>query len=301
MDGSLQMADTRFVTLLGMRVRTGTNYASQVMLAHPDVESLLPHGSTAEFGLLIQLERLQEVYRSIRGPFGDIDLTESDFLREAGSMVRSALLDERDVEGRVVFSKYPSVKDIDAFFSTFPDDRLVIWVRDGRDHVASVVKAASAPRRHHTSAVRAKVSLKTWSRYTMARAAERWAEASRKIRAFLEGLEGHEYADRILVLRYEDMVSDPRTWSAQLFDFCGLRVDEEILDRVEGLPVVGSSFYGRDQAETAVKPTWQPVSRTSNFQPVGRWQSWNRAEKALFKRVAGPELISWGYVEDDKW
>ena len=49
-----------------------------------------------------------------------------------------------------VFVKSSNVRHIDKFFAMFPEARLIILVRDGRDNVASSVKAALAVRRHKT-------------------------------------------------------------------------------------------------------------------------------------------------------
>jgi hypothetical protein len=77
--------------------------------------------------------------------------------------------------------------------------------------------------------------------------------------------------------------------------------DSQTLDSVENAEVVGSSFFGPTGREDAKKPIWTPSPRTEAFQPIGRWKTWNAFQKIAFKRIAGDQLIAFGYENDLNW
>jgi hypothetical protein len=104
-----------------------------------------------------------------------------------------------------------------------------------------------------------------------------------------------------MVIRYEDLHLNPRPNCIRLLEFMGVEISEPILTAMENADVVGSSFYGEDQKESARKPNWRPTARTDAFRPVGRWSHWGAVEKQLFKQMAGKELIELGYEKDLNW
>jgi hypothetical protein len=132
-------------------------------------------------------------------------------------------------------------------------------------------------------------------------AAREWSSSVGKILKFDEKFRHTPHASRYLILRYEDVYTNPKEMAERIFTFMGVPFDADILDAVANAEVVGSSFYGKGGQEDAKKPNWKPTAKTSAFQPVGRWSRWSAFQKNVFKRIAGEQLISMGYERDLNW
>src|SRR5262249_10332134 len=193
------------------------------------------------------------------------------------------------------------VRNVDKFFDVFPNSKLILLVRDGRDNVASSVKAAMAKRHHKTLVAKARMRLSHLLLHDFRSAAGDWSAAVRKIVQFDEEFKKSPLSSRYLLLRYEDMFQRPREMGARIFEFMGVPSDEAILDAVENADVVGSSFYGASGQEDANKPNWKATKRTEAFQPLGRWRKWSGLQKRLFHGIAGKQLFAMGYETDPNW
>jgi hypothetical protein len=67
-------------------------------------------------------------------------------------------------------------------------------------------------------------------------------------------------------------------------------------DRIDTLPVQGSSSI-----QTNGKVDWAPKKKPADFNPVGRWNSWDPTLKNQFKQIAGETLVKVGYADDINW
>lgn len=292
-----------FVFLQGMRVRSGTNFLARIAMQHPEVRIVPPEGPTNEFHLMMTLPDWERAYtRVARRLFGRHPAPAwSDFERRLGDAWRGLIVDHYAFDGGTIFMKDPHVDRIDEFFDLFPDSRLILLVRDGRDNVASSERAGLLVRRTMGRLGRYRRRIRHWTMRDFVGHASAWARAARRVLAFDATHRGGGRAGQYRVVRYEDVVADPRAEARRLFEFLGLESTDEVLDRVEGTRVVGSSFYGVSGREDATRRAPGPVEKTAAFQPVGRWQDWGPARKRVFKRLAGRELVEMGYAEDDSW
>jgi Sulfotransferase family len=293
----------RFTFLHGVRIRSGTNYLGQVMSCNPHVQLVPPKKTTDEFPLLRDLDSWERAFSSFVSNFtGPKDVFQfRKFLPYLGSAWLNYVVDTFELQPGHVFIKDPSVKHIDRFFDLFPEAKLLLLLRDGRDNVASTVKAGLAVRAHTTTVAKAKTRLKHFLRRDFASAARDWAEAVTRIERFDEQFRDTPLASRYMIIRYEDVFRNPRPMAERIFAFMEVPWDDRILEAVENADVVGSSFYSASGQEDARKPNWKATPKTEAFQPTGRWKRWGAAEKALFKRIAGPQLIRMGYEENLSW
>ena len=293
----------RFTFLHGARVRSGSNYLGMIMSCNPHIQQVPPGKTTDEFPLLIDMDAWTNAFgQFVRRWKGDSGLFElRPFLRHLGTAWSTYLIDTFSLQPGHVFLKYSNVHNIEKFFDLFPDAKLILLVRDGRDNVASSVRAGLAPRAHKTLADSAKMRLNNLFQRDFVTAARDWAAAVKKIASFDEEFEKSRFASQYMILRYEDIYQNPRTMAERVFAFMEVPCDGAILDAVENAEVMGSSFYGKSGQEDAKKPNWVATPKTEAFQPLGRWKSWSARQRNLFKRIAGRELIRMGYEKSLDW
>ncbi len=111
--------------------------------------------------------------------------------------------------------------------------------------------------------------------YAMANLIHRWRWMARLHRDYAT-----RYPDRYLLLRFEDLVSDPAATAEQLASFLGISFDPAMLEQV----VLNSSFAGGG------KPAGIDAAT------VDRWRAHlGRREIGLFARFCGEDLAEFGY------
>ncbi len=148
----------------------------------------------------------------------------------------------------------------------FPAAAYIHIVRDGRDCVASCVKAGFYERNYSV-------------------AATAWRDNVRACRRF-----GSRIADagRYLEIRYEDLVADPERQIPTLCEFLGLSIDRAMFQHSQGigqeLPDVGSISHH------------QSVSRPIFTGSVGKWKrEIPGIEQAVVLKIVQSELERCGY------
>lgn len=292
-----------FVFLQGMRVRTGTNFLTRIVMQHPEVRIVPPEGPTNEFHLMSSLPDWERAYaRVARRLFGRHPGPGwPDFERRLGDAWQSLIQEHYGFKSGRIFLKDPHVDGILEFFDLFPGARLILLLRDGRDNVASSMRAGLLVRGSMTLRARARRKLNHWAMRDFVGHARDWARAARLVLDFDAAHRDGERAGRYRMIRYEDVLADPRAEARRIFEFMGLPAPDDVLDRVGNTRVVGSSFYAAPGREDATRRTWTPIEKTPAFRPVGRWRHWGPARKRLFKRLAGRELVELGYAEDQGW
>jgi hypothetical protein len=155
------------------------------------------------------------------------------------------------------------VHHVDLLLSIWPDARVVVLVRDGRDVALSLRRMPFGPNN-------------AWA------AAQWWA---RGIRAGDAARERHP--DQVRIVRYEDLATDPAATVPDVCAFLGLSYDPDMLD----LARADRSRIVADQA------SWFPTLFDGiNTRAVARWEREMPArDQAVFAALAGPELAAHGY------
>jgi hypothetical protein len=255
------------IHILGILPRSGTNFLSDLLCLHPDCAAPSP---IYEDYFLAYADRLQDyVSRTARHWSSNSSETprlKRDMLAHLGAGLTS-FLRARANAPRVV-TKTPRVDRLHLFPDLFPNDYLLILVRDGRAVVESGIKSFR------------------WNRES---AIHHWAHAARTILRFAE--QNNARKDRFLVVRFEDIVQDSDAAVRRILAF--LRLDPARYDfsAMTALPVRGSSAV-RDKASSL---HWEPVRRTKDFNPLDRWAHWGTARHERFNWIAGKYLPSLGY------
>ncbi len=252
----------------GILPRSGTNFLWDLLLLHPDCcRGREPVNEDLFLDQSDHLVAFSDAVRAIWDPrwgtFGP-DLPER-LLAGIGEGLISFLWSDRS---RRLVTKSPSVRNLDRFFSFFPQAHLLILVRDGRSVVQSAIDTFG------------------WS---FDRASRGWAEGARTIRRFQQAESAR--ADRWRIIRYEDLVDDSERQLRTIFEFVGLDAARYDFEAAHNLPVRGSSAFGREKGGVH----WATVPKNEKFAPKERWRSWPPSRLERFHWIAGRELADFGY------
>jgi protein-tyrosine sulfotransferase len=262
----------RPVFIVGLTPRTGTNYLWDLVCVHP---ACAPGREPIREDFFLEHAHLLATFvRDVSSKWDPAwGIVSEETLAELHARIGTALLDFLSTaEDRRLVTKNPSVVGIDRVFAFFPTAQLIVLVRDGRAVVESCVRTFG---------------------WDVDLAARRWAAAASIAMRFLDGRATDDPAVRLV--RYEDLVADPRSQMAKLLSFLDLDVAEYDFSAAERLPVRGSSVFLGGQAEVH----WDPVERTADFDPLRRWADWSAEQHRRFAWLAGRQQVALGYPLDD--
>ena len=266
--------------IIGIMERSGTNFlADALKLLDPRFQ--LPRALGEDF--LLEHSNLLNDYiertyqRWKRVPWlNNPDEYKELLSHQLGQALLALLYEQIDPDKRLL-TKTPNASNVDKFCQLFPQAKLLILVRDGRD----VVESAAA----------------TWPSEPYGYWVNQWARGARSILDFIRGPAHELHGSLWELVRYEDLVQKPQAVADKLLRFLELdksRADYHLIDK---LPIRASS-QDRDEAG---KVTWATIEKHNGFNPIGRWSSWSWYRKKQFKRLAGQALIDLGYVPNNRW
>jgi hypothetical protein len=251
--------------------RSGTNYFLDLLCLHP---ACAPYPVYEDF--FLAYSHLLALYARATGQMALRPKSalpqRYDHLLQASLGDGLARMIQAQVPGKRAVLKTPSLGGLDNFHLLFPDAKLLIILRDGRDQVESFLNSFPARNPRFHQLVRG------------------WAGSVTGLRRHLARMDRLAYP--YLLVRYEDLFIRNQTELRRVFAFCGLDPEAYDYARAAQLPIRGSSEHLRQGSE------WKPVPRTPEFQPIGRWKSWPRSRRAFFSRTAGRHLKRWGYDPD---
>jgi protein-tyrosine sulfotransferase len=262
----------------GVLPRSGTNFLADALALHPHVHA--NPGRLWEFPLLYVApgaEALQQEFLAMFPRNAEV-MGRFDLLAYLSSGWLTAL--QKEAGQRRLLLKSPHVQNLPLFRHLFPDDILLLCLRDGRDVIQS--------------------SLSTFARWRLlskgfAELAREWRYATEAILAFEPG--GEHANANAKVVRYEALALDTEAVLHDVLRHAGLDPAVFDFDALRRLPVRGSSSLASQGDQR-----WAPHGKPKDFQPVGRWrQAWSSHKKRRFKALAGTALIQAGYAQDDRW
>jgi protein-tyrosine sulfotransferase len=260
------------IFLLSVCPRSGSNYLEALLSLHPHCrKSRLP-----EDFFLANSETLLNFCRSVAESWDDWWRPRLGGSSRLAGHIGEALLrfadpdpqeDGRAGDYRVIL-RAPTIDGIEAVSALFPNAQVVVLVRDGPSTVESGRKSFGWP-------------------YEEAMLA--WRKSVRRILAFLAGADGRNCR----LIRFEDLVTDPVREVARAIEFFGLDPALYPFSKVDEVPVLGSSSFGRAHGEEV---HWRPVPKDDSFDPLTRAQSWPLRRRRRFAWLAGSELRKMGYA-----
>ena len=260
------------IILLSACPRSGSNYLENLLLLHPRCRK----SKVPEDFFLANSETLLNFCRSIADSWDDWWSQRLGGPSRLAMHVGTALLRFADpgLEKESAVSDYrlilrsPTTEGIATAPTLFPNAQVLVLVRDGPATVESGRRSFSWP---YEEAILA------------------WRQSLRRILSFLASSDG----PRCQVIRFEDLTVDPASEIVRVLAFLGLDPALYAFDRVNEIPVLGSSSFGRAQGEEV---HWRPMPKHPSFDPLARAQSWPAYRLARFAWLAGAEQRKFGYI-----
>jgi hypothetical protein len=252
--------------------RCGTNFLSNLLLLHPDC---VPRDTVWEDFTVAHADLLKRysdrVAQHWDPQWGVTGRTNDEFNRSLGSGISSFLTLHSG--GHRVVAKTPRVDNLDLFFHFFPDAPLLILVRDGRAVLESGIRSFG------------------WNREANLHSL---SSAAGKIVDFRENHDDGAHPYRIV--RYEELWQQPEQEMREILSFLDLAADDYDFEQALQLPIRGSSDLVHQDEESM---HWDPVDKTSDFDPLSRFEHWSPAMHYRYNRVAGKHMEALGYKPVD--
>jgi tetratricopeptide (TPR) repeat protein len=219
------------VFVLGMP-RSGTSLTEQILASHSSIKG----AGELHFWSGVTRQRLAEVRAGL------LDLPTRKKLAEDYLQ----LLEKRTGDALRITDKTTSNADcIGIIHSVFPGARFIYMERDPIDTCLSCYF------QHFVAAMSFSMDLSDLAHYY------------RSHRKLVQHWQSVLPPDKVLVVRYEDLVRDQETWTRKMLDFLGLEWDEKCL-----------SFH-ENERPVATASTWQ-VRQKLYTDSVGRWQAYQK-------------------------
>ncbi len=265
--------------MIGIMPRTGTNFFADILQLidptfSPSVvmkeDFLLEHSDV----LAAWVERTYQQWKHTPS-MPEPEQWKQRLSHQFGEALLRVLREGLEPERRLL-ARTPGAANVERFFDFFPDAKLILLVRDGRD----VVESAKA----------------TWPYESYEFWIRQWAVGVRSMQRLMSvagsGLRGSSWE----IVRYEDLVNKPEQVVGPMAKFLGV-ADKFDWAKFKELPIRGSS-QNRDSKGNV---DWKPTKEIAWFNPVGRWSKWSWIQKQQFKRLAGQEMAAIGYGLNGKW
>jgi hypothetical protein len=261
---------------------------------HPDVVTLPTNVSLGEFNLFRQRTIIDECFKDIsKMSFGmGIDSQdEAKFLRLYGNLWLQFLIEKYCIEsGKTIFLKSFVIDNIDLWKQAFPDSKIAVICRDGRDNVISSVKASNDFRSWHSLSTRLKKRFNYYSGRLFINHCRHWVATAKVFYKI-------EESTHIKKFKYEDL-NNSYEHIKELLKYYDLKYDNETVENCLNAPVVGSSF---GLVSKKAKPKWKPDYNKSRYVFTQKWLHWSSIKKQVFKIIAGKALIQLGYEKTLDW
>ncbi len=268
---------SRLCFILGIHLRSGTNYIYNLLKEHPDCAGPGPiwEDHVLQYSRPL-IDYTASLYRAWNPKWKVAEKigSKGTLLGHFGDSIQAFLLRQlNDGDPRkVLLTKTPSVKGLGSFFDLFPDAHLILIVRDGRALVESGVRSFD------------------W-RYENAMQA--WREGAQEILDFQRACQGSER--KMLLVKYEDLVQNTRNELCRMFEFLDLDPERYDFAAAESLGVIGSSESKGQEGSVH----WRVTEKTAEFNPLARAMHWDRKKHERFNWVAGRPMVELGYTLDE--
>jgi len=257
--------------VLGVMPRSGSNFFRDVLAEHPDVypdpgrlfEFPILHAAGYARGFMEDFIALFPRNKEVLGEWDALAMLAGAWMREL----------QAEAGKQRILLKCPHVQYLNLAPIIFPNAKIVLCLRDGRDVADSTLRTFKR---------------RSLARKTLAQIAHEWSLATDAVLSFDKS--GENAHPNVHVVKYEDLVQTPEVIVPALLEFTGLSLGSYPIDTVETLPVRGSSRS--DQPDTT---RWEPQDRSRKFNPIGRWEGWTQSQKALFLKIAVRTLTEAGY------
>lgn len=253
----------KYIFILGITQRSGTNFLEKILREHPDCDK--SYGPPEDF--LIQhayhLSRYaNQISKNWLPSWGDISKYKEDLLVSIGRGLLDYLASPNHVTHTVC--KTPSSINIHLFPKIFPQEKLIILIRKGPDLIESGIRS------------------RFWS---FEEGCIRYNKRAKEIIQYISD------ENNYLLVKYEELIRNFEIEIQRIFEYCELDIKKVDVAKLKDLPVYGSSQL----KSNLERPTWKPIKKSKDFNPLDRKINWSIFHKARFNWICGRIHKSLGY------
>lgn len=263
----------RVVFIVSALNRSGTNFLSDVICMNEKYYAV--PGVDEDYLLRYSDHILAYVQRTLphwSRPFRDTSHpAHSEILSGFGDLMLSTIERMAPRTNGVLVLKTPRPEGIRNVRYLFPDSRILIVDRDGRDVVDSF--------------------LRSFNGYNFTGAVQLWRDGVRELEAACSDFSDSEKAQQFLRVKYENVFSGDSQTLLSLNSFFGFDEGTITPESIGALPLRGSSVVRSGDGSLS----WDEIPRPNAYDPRGKWRKWSWYKRRKFKFIAGDELRKLGY------
>ena len=253
----------RVIYITSPTQRSGTNFLSLLLKLHEELEMPDSKFAPDEHFLYSFTGKLNEFISTLISYWG-YWIKDNNLKQEIHNQMLSYLgdgmlkyLSNYINPGKTLLLKTPDANDLEYFPYLFPNGKAIILLRDGRDTVESFVKSFSG-------------------KWAFKKMCCRW---SKRVHYIYELMDRENSNNYFKIVKYEELVVRPGAVLKDILEFLYLDEEKYLWNEVSNTPVIGSSSIA-DNGEDF----WEPKKRNSDFNPVGKWERWDKRRKQTFKK-----------------
>ncbi|MBU2929543.1 sulfotransferase family protein [Winogradskyella psychrotolerans] len=279
----------KIILCAGISVRSGTNFMGSIFSEVPNVSSIPKDKSKGEFPFFRDevFQKYQDWIANFnKGMFVRDTLNSDKMSPYFGELFLSYLKDEYNITTDVIFVKDPSLNNVEKFFDFFPTGKLIVLTRCAPDLLASSLKGSLLTRSSYSIKKKILARLKYITGYNMMSYAKAYAKHAEKLHKLRRELPGRFYE-----VKFEDIVENPEVKIPELFSFCEIDYNEDVVEKAVNAKVVGSSYFGAGKQIQ----NWGKLDKDENFNPLNRYNSWGWLNRFLYNKFANASNKSLGY------
>lgn len=266
--------------------RSGTNFIFNTLKLHADIASPESPSMPKEHFLYSHADQLSEYISKTLGYWPkwveneeSLQKTHAALLSEIGEGILRVFYQELPDPNKILMLRTPDAGNLEFFPALFPNGKLVVILRDGRDTVNSFVESFSGE----------------WAFNKMAK---RWASRIEYLFQVNKQMIEAGFQDRIGIFKYEDLNSEPEKTVKAILKYLSLDEAGYDWEKLKSVPVVGSSTQYNEQGKGDF---WAPKEKSDSKKFSNKWKMWSSSKKKNFKKIAGNQLIRAGYETDLNW
>jgi hypothetical protein len=264
----------RVLLVLGVEMRSGTNYIYDLLEKHPDCVAAR---STPEDFMVAESAYLGKYINTLWSfwkKYTYSKMTIDSLQEQAENFIHSILIDQvaQDQSESLVVSKTPCVGGLNQLPLLFKNTKVLFLVRDGRSVAYSLQRSFDCG---------------------FFKAMWRWQQGARAIIKFKQAYPDY-YADNCLLVRYEDLFKSPKSELHRCFEFLELDPNNYDYEYAYKSHIIGSSEIRGSERSVH----WKPLPRNDSFSPLERYKEWSRQKQVVSGSVLRKELESFGYSVD---
>lgn len=265
--------------------RSGTNFLSQVLNKHPKLEFPVGDNMPDEQCLYTYSNFLKDYSNTtvnawskwFKGGVNKVDVTSKSLMHSLGYGLLAYFRKHINSESTLLL-KTPDAGNIESVFHLFPNAKVILLVRDGRDTLESFSKSWGGDG-------------------AFKKMCQRWDNRVQQMLKFKNQAKASGKQTDYLFIRYDELNDNTAKQVAKILDFLGLDQESYPWDELGEVPILGSSTT-KDSDDHV---HWEPIKKDQSFNPNQKWVLWSNRKKNIFKKHAGRSLIELGFAKDNSW